>query len=173
MGHIREARGWAGVWHQEWMAWERQELPGTCLEPPKSLLHSEHGEGRNCLNRRCLTTRFHSLGYPTGCLTGKGSSQNGRSPREGRALPWGRGCEQGHSTQLGNGLAARCTSALPPAPEHSRPGDRQLGRLEQEFHGSVSSADKTFLSSVAKTHATQEFILVLLQCIILTYCFSP
>lgn len=33
LGHIRGARGWAGVWDQEWRAWERQEaawdLPGT------------------------------------------------------------------------------------------------------------------------------------------------
>lgn len=36
-----------------------------------------------------------------------------------------------------------------------------------------SLADKTFLSSIAKTHTIQEFILVLLQCIILTYYFSP
>lgn len=38
-----------------------RRLPGTCLEPSKSLLDSENGEERNCSSRRCLTAWFHSL----------------------------------------------------------------------------------------------------------------
>lgn len=68
---------------------------------------------------------------------------HGRSPTERRTLPWGRGSEQGHF-QLGNGLSARCTSVLQPGTEHVEPGDGQLVRFYQEFHGSVFLSRQDF-----------------------------